>query len=91
MELVQNWECYSHGSGVKSICSMVLCGKVGGVKVETSLCEGICDVILELMFLLFFSGCCTFCDVIYRKEVCMFSLSPSCLKRSLFLKRTFKV
>jgi len=24
----------------------------------------------------FLSGCCTFCGVIYRKEVCMFSLSP---------------
>lgn len=41
MELVQNWECYSHCSGVKIICSMGLCGRVGGVKVETSLCEGV--------------------------------------------------
>jgi len=53
VKLVQNWECYSHASGVKTICSMGLCGRVGGVNVETSLCEGVCDVIL-LRFLIFF-------------------------------------
>lgn len=65
---------------------------MGGVNVLSSLWEGLSEEILWLRFFIFLVVT-TFSAVIYRKEVCLLpplSLSfSSCLRGSLFLKRTF--
>lgn len=76
VELVHICECYSHDSGVKIICITGLKVRVHTVKVQTSLCEGVCDEILELRFLFLFLVVAHFVASSTGRKCAVLSLSP---------------